>query len=465
MAISFANAPGNFFNSIGKLGLLLSQVRTYQAAQLTNMTNTTAGVVAQYTNESDIQAVMGQNYITNLNSAGSLVGNLAANIADLTANRVVYRDNPQQNQTLQSTNTLASLQEIIRQMKVQGATVLAQTVAASPGTFLGTGNGVLVTSTRRPLDGLVLENLFAETIVVACSNDSYVGGATAGNESFDVTGTGSASLFDFNWPLGSNANTSLSAIDGDTSNNSGNLLNNSGFTTFTSNVPNRWSLVVGTAGTDVFSEDTLVYGTGKALRILGDGSTLVSLTQTFDSSSGTTDALDSITQYSVNIFARRDGTAPAAGVLTIDLIDGSNNVINDANGTANSFTIDLTALSTSYAAFNSAFRTPYVLPSTIKIRMRLTTALTTGRSVYLDKLSLGEMTQLYTGGLYAAVPAGANPFVDGDYALITCTNSRGSGGTLNSFQTLMHRLFPDVVNSELLIPSASSPRVNDALIG
>ncbi len=469
--LSFGSAAGNLFNRLGKCGLLISQMRLNQVAQLPNLTNTTTGLVAQFNSESDIQALIGSSYISQLNSDS--IGSLAQSVANQTVNRMVFRDNPQLSLTLTQSNTITCLFEIIRQMKIAGATILAQTVAATPGTvsnpgphFTGNGNGIIIVSTTRPSDGLILQNLLAETVLALCTSDSYIGGATAGNETITFAGTGSVGLFDFDWPLGSNASLSVDAIDGSQNNASNNIMTNSGFDTFTvSNTPNNWTIVVGTAGTNFFRETTIVYGSGSSIRFLGDGSTQVQIQQEFDDSvNGTGGTLDSLTQYSVCLFMRRDGVA-ATGILTVDLIDQGNNVIADANGTNNSFTIDLSTLSTNYAAYTGVFRTPLVLPTDVIIRLRQTTPYTNGRSFYLDRMGFGEMSQLATHDIFTSVHSGSVNFTQGDYGTIAKTNSRGSGGSLNTWQTLLYCLLPDVVSSEIIFPYASSPSISDSLIG
>lgn len=467
MAISFASATGNLMNRLGKLGLMVSQARAYQAAQLTNITDTTNGAVAQFNAESDIQAILGSSYVGVVNGVTG-AGSVAQQVAQATVNRMVYRDNPQPGQTLTQGNVAVSIDEIIRQMLAAGATVRAQTVAATPSAFSGTGNGVVVVSLRRPFDGLVLENAFAETAEVTCTVDSYTGGATAGNEVFLAAGDAPVNVWDFEWPKGSGGQQTLLAVDGEQDNAAGNLLTNSGFDAFTSNVPDNWTLVVGTAGTNVFQETTLVfiYSGGEALRFLGDGSTLICLTQEFDSGTGTAGTLDAQSQYSVNLWMRRGGSAVSAGVLTIDLIDGSNAVVLDNAGNANSFTCDLTTLSTTYAAYNGTFRTPTDMPDAVQLRLRLTTAINNGASVYLDKLSLGQMTQLYPGGPFLNVHSGSVPSELGDRATVVVTNSRGAGGTLNTFQTLLYRLLdPFIATNEFIFPSSSTPTISDGLIG
>lgn len=463
--LSFANSTGSLYNRIGAVASLLKEVKTYQGSQQTNMIDTTLGVVAQLNAESDIQATMGSQYISLLNSSSSPIGSFCQQISAQIVNRMIFRDNPRLSQNLQSLNTLASLQEVIRQMVVAGASVLAQTISLTPTAFTGQGNGVIVGSSKRPFDGLILENAYAENILFVCSQDSYTGGATAGNESFQVTGAGSAGLFDFDWPLGSNAQTSLTAIDGSQDNNGGNLLTNSDFQDFTTNTPDHWEIVTGTAGTNITKQTGIVYTGTSSLGITGDGSgTLTQIRQAFNNStSGTAGNPDPETQYSFNLFIRRDGVAPGAGKLAIELTDSAGAVINDTNGVANSYEIDLTTLNTTFTAYNVAFRTPTETAAGY-IRYRLTTALTNGRTVYIGKSSLGEMTQFYTHGPFLAVHSGSTPFLFNDFATMAVTNSRGAAGTLSTFQTYFFRAFPDMVSSELLLPSSSSPTISDSII-
>lgn len=466
--LSFASATGNLYNRWGKLGLVLSQMRAYQLAQLTNITDTTNGAVAQFDSESDIQAVLGSAYIGILNGAGS-VGSTLKTAAVQTLNRMIFRDNPRIYQTLTGSNTLASIQELIRQMKVAGATVRAHTITATPSAFTGAGTGVINVSTTRPQDGLVLENMFAESILFTCNSDSFTGGATAGNEGFLITGTGAQSdVFAFNWPLGSNSITNLNAIDGNSDNSSGNLLVNSGFSDWTDNVPDNWELVVGTAGTNISQETTIVYdGSSSSLKITGDApGTNIRLRQVFGDDAGTTATLDPLTQYSFNLFIRRDGIAAGQGILTISLAEEDGTVIQDILGNDISFDIDLTTLSTNFASVLGTFRTPLILPDAIYLDWHLTTSLTNGRSVYIDKASTGLYTQFYTAGPYLAVHSGDVDFEAGDYGTVLVTNTRGAVGSLNTFQTLMQRFFlAEMMGTGLLLPSSNVPTIQDSLIG
>lgn len=463
---------------MGKVGLLLKQVKSYQTSQLTNFTNTTTGIVAQLNAESDIQAIAGQNYIPVLNADGDVVGNVAANMGEQIINRMVFRANPLLNITLTSINTTAALEEIIQQMTAQAATVQRCTVTASPvvvsgppgPNFTGVGNGIVNASIVRPSDSRPQENSYAETLNIVCTSDSYTGSQTVGNELFSVAGAGNQSdFFAFDWPLGSNSNVPNSAIDGDTSNDSGNLLTNSGFATDANvaNVPDNWSLEVGTAGTNIALNAGTTYTGANSLQIIGDGSTLTRISQTFNSTTGTQGDIAPITQYSFNLFIRRDGVAPAAGVLTIDLTDNNGTVIADSGGTNNSFNINLTGLTTTFTSYTGIFRTHLVLNATsYKIRYRLSTALTNGRSVYIGKSSLGVFTRQYVGGPSIAIHSGSIPFQQDDYAQVVTTNDRGGAADgVSTFQTLFLRLFPQMLQQNLMLPSSLTPSISDAFIG
>lgn len=487
MAIPLNGSTGDLYNRLGKVAAVVVNALNAQQTQLTALTNTTSGVVAQYNAESDLQAQAGGQYANLLNGLGASFGAPMAQLFADTVNRMVFRDNPQIAQNLQSVNLVASLRELIRQMRAAGATVQSSTIGTTLTQFAAfgsTGNGVLRVSTYRE-DGVVNENSFPETLTATCTQDSYLGGATAGNEGFTLTGVGSAgSPFDFDWPLGSNAEVGFSAIDGNSDNTAGNLLTNSGFESWTGTIPtatlDNWTLAAGAWGTNASENQSIVYDGTASLEIIGDGTTNFSLTQAFDSSSGTEGQLDELAQYSVNLFIRRDGMAAASGTLTVDLIDGNGNVVSDAAGTANSFTVDLTALTTSFAAYGGTFRTPAVAPvstgSGLRIRLRLTAALTAGRSVYLDKLALGQMTPAYLGGPSVAVFAGSTPFVQangddpgpptrGDIATAAISNNFGGASTpAGNFQTAFWMMAGTQENN-LLLPVSATPSISNALIG
>lgn len=194
---------------------------------------------------------------------------------------------------------------------------------------------------------------------------------------------------------------------------------------------------------------THVYSGGKALEFDSNASQLTEIRQRVTN-------LKAQTSYAFNGWFKVD-SVPAAGVLTVDLYDGSA-VINDDAGTANSFTIDATALTTSWAAANGVFRLPRVVPPVVYLRIRISTAVSNTTSVYIDHCAFGQAVELYAGGPCAALFAGADNFAVGDTFTIAVTNNRAG-----SWQEWFERWF-DMRAKGLLLPSDSSGSIADSLI-
>lgn len=190
--------------------------------------------------------------------------------------------------------------------------------------------------------------------------------------------------------------------------------------------------------------DANVYKGSRALEITGNGSETTEIWQEV--------SLEPLTQYAVNLFAKTDGTVPA-GECKVELYDGSA-VINDEQGTANALTIDVTSLTSSYAAQNAAFRTPRVMPAKVYLRIRLSTAISNTEKFYIDHIALAAMTELYQGGPNVLLFSGATPWKAGDTAnrgdFFTVAVANDYGG---DFQTWGDRNF-DMREKGLLFPSA-----------
>ncbi len=134
--------------------------------------------------------------------------------------------------------------------------------------------------------------------------------------------------------------------------------------------------------------------------------------------------LTALTQYFFNCFMKVD-SVPAAGVLTVDLVDGiAGTVINDAAGTANSFTVSAPGLTTSFVAKTGTFRTPAAMPAQVYLRIRISTAVSNTSSVFLDEAYLGPGTETYVDGPSVAVFDGATKWLTDDRIVATITNDR-----------------------------------------
>ncbi len=186
----------------------------------------------------------------------------------------------------------------------------------------------------------------------------------------------------------------------------------------------------------------------------------------FDSDGATLDAvyipvaLDARSQYAISLYAAAD-VVPAAGVFTVDLVDGiGGSVIADDAGTNNSFTFTGAGLATTTAAKSGTFRTPTAIPPIVYVRIRISTAVSAGTSVFIDEVTLVEMTELYTGGPYVAAFSGPTNWVVDDKLTLTVTNDRA--GALLEW---MDRVF-DLRANRLLLPtdSGGTETIADSLI-
>lgn len=366
---------------------------------------------------------------------------------------------------LPTKDVTTALKELIRQMKSSSDSLNASTVSIGSQTSVGSpvGNPVIV-ATSKNAKGEILQNIFAETLRFEVTGD-YLGTATARQEPVSIRGKAAITdVFAYNYPAGSGCSTSVNLIDSQ-QDNSGNLLTNSDFETFTtSNTPDNWTIQTGLAGTDIFSGGSgAAYLGSNCLQLTGDGSTLIKLYQEFDhavsttaGAGGTTGVVEPLSQYAV--FGKiKVSAAPSTGVLRVALVDSSGTVINDENGTANSFTVDLTALNTSYATFSGVFQLPANTPSTVRLQLQTTTAVESGKSVYIDSMAMAETTQLYNGGPSLAIFAGATKVVTGDSWTVAITNSKGV------LADWMERLF-SLRDKGLAFPYSGSPTVADSLV-
>lgn len=359
-------------------------------------------------------------------------------IAETTLVEMANADN-----TLSEKTVEAALIELIKQMRAGSETVDANEPTISTAAF-GSNEGTagVLASLTSPL-GETRQCVFPEDILVTADSVS-ARGATLSVKGENTRADSGISVF---WPDGSGASASLTMIDP----SADGVLTNGDFETWTAGPTlGTWTAVTGT----VAQESTNKQFGSYAGKITGDGSTLTQIRQDVSS------LVQSQTVYVASI-ALKLSSVPAAGVLTIDLFDGTA-VIQDDSGNNQSYSITLTSgVSTSaFTTFVTSFRLPSPLPSTIYFRVRLSTALSNTVILYLDSCCFGvEATELYDGGPFIAFVATDDKLAVGDYWTITVANDfRGT------FQTLFWRLFNE---PELMLPSATggTETINDALLG
>jgi hypothetical protein len=454
---------GMVAGALANLASLQGGTATTDVASGASMTTRGTNLETEFLNSPSVSAELDSHWtaISSWRSAQNTLFSSFRSIAEKAWIRQIDLD-----ASLSSKDLTTATTEIIRQMRGAAASVNASTVAAGAQTTVSaTGNPVVVVSLKN-YQGYTWQTPFAETLRFRITGD-YLTGSTARNEPMSVKGAAAiADKFAYNWPGGSGCSVNLNLVDAQSDNSKGNALYNGDFETFTTtNYPDNWVIQTGSVTTNVLSVATPYTGT-YALRILGDaGGTLTSVYQEFDhavsttaGAGGTPFELEPGTQYAVQ-FRNRVSSVPGAGVLRVALVDSSGTVINDDSGTANSFTVTLTGLTTSYSSSSGSFRTPTAMPSDgiVRLQLKLTTAISDTVSVYIDDIAFTEMTSLYKGGPSVAAFAGDTKVVTGDNWTVAVTNTMG---TMARWLEILYSLNA----KELIIPYSGAPTIADSLV-
>jgi hypothetical protein len=462
MSLSFANTAGNLFNRLGRYGKLADKGATFQADLYTYF----GQLLAQYDSSVATPLLESVSGVASLRDStreavvAAYMDALKSAAAD-TIVRMVRADKPTSADSLTS-----ALYEVYLQMQTAGATIKKCTVAASTAAAAGnSGDGVLVATAKRG-DGRDQELIIPEAAYVRVTADSQTGGQTVARESLTYLGeAASRGVWSPDYPYGSGQIASLVAIDAGQDGSAGtttqNVLVNGNFEgAFTTGVPANWTLQTGVGNTDLQQGATVYSGT-KSLQFVG-GATNTAVYQALANAGGTLYQPLPQTGYAIAFWARTSNV-PAAGVMTVELVDGNSTVINDDQGVANSFTVNLVTLGTTFVPQTGSFRLPKSVPATIRLRLRLSTALSAGTNLFVDRVGLGRHVATYPGGPGIAAFSGANKFVLGDYFTLTTSNDFGGASNLDTFQWLLDRLF-NTRTLGILMPSNAAPSVADTLI-
>ena len=328
-------------------------------------------------------------YYAQLQGWQSQQNGICQQLQSLASNYVIQQVNL--DTPLASLSLNAALKVLIAQMNTSGSTIQQSTVAIGAQTAVGTPNGnAIIALSKLNSAGVQMDTIFPETLTLTCTTDSQ-GGATLNQEQLTLSGQNAvANVYSFLWPGGSGVSAALKAIDATTYGSTTQMLTNGSFETFTNtNVPDNWTVGVGTAGTQIFKGST-AYDGSASLQFTGDGSNLTAVYQPFNTTpstglgtGGTPSTLKANTVYAVNCWVQVSAT-PAAGVLAISLTNNSGTVTTDAAGNANTVSKSLPSVSTSWVNVNGFFRTPAVLPSGFRLQVALSTALSSGKALALD---------------------------------------------------------------------------------
>lgn len=454
MAITFSGT-GGYYTRIGRFGKVVNDVISTISTFNTDMSS----LIAQYVGSPEIyNGVQGI-----FDSSKTGLSNLPVQLSNYAAQTVlemVFLDKPGESYSLQEALIEANRQAIAGSVTVQKCTA-ASSVAVLSNNY---GNGVGAVTIKRT-DGIDGELIYPEVSFIKCISDSQTGGTALGKEVFQYFGSIAPPRgpFSEDYPKGFGSQTRIQCSSANyNQSTTTNLLRNSNFENWTSTALDYWTAETGAYGTDIVKESSVVYMGTNAIEF-PDGGGDFAISQTFDSSTGSTQYLQPYTQYAVNLYAYVD-VQPAAGEIAIELTDASGTVIQDESGNDCSTIIDLTVLTAAtWTSATAFFRTPYALPETCQIRIRRETGISAGTVTYIDQLSMVPATQLYPGGPYMAIFQGSDRWSREDGWTLTCTNNFGGSSNQATFQFLFDRLF-GIRLFDLQLNSASSPTIADSLI-
>lgn len=418
MAITMIGS-GGIFTRFGKLAGYAKTLRTLQKTTIATEVDDVLGAF------SDADKDQVSSLLSDIDQHRTFIDGALVRIFDcarLALIEQVHADHPLDDKTL-----AAALAELRIQMAAGSDDIDAPTVSASVAAGSGsTGNGKLIVATVDERAN-TLQHLRAEVIRVQAMTDRQDGETRAGLEVWSVRGQAAVGNRHWNWPAGSGVNGRIFTTNPEANGAYGpgaQLLRNGGFENFTSNAPDWWTIGGGLVAVTHYDDSTTNYHRGaKSLAIIGDGAVLHSFSQAFNTTSATAGVIRAQAKICTSFWTMHDGVAPGAGILRLSVRDGSGNEIGGSN-----VTVDLTAsLSSSWQHFSHTWATPFPIPSGAKFVIETTTALSAGRTIFLDDVVCAEMHRPDPGGIYYLLVPGATDWAREDYFDVTVANNRAAG--------------------------------------
>ena len=454
------DASNGLFKRLGVLIYFMDQVRAHQA----NLKTLLANVRDEYSSADTymIESLVG-NIDARIEEAGGVLQDVRA-AAERTLQEMCFASATDSGSSIPmiSRDTYDAIVWLIRAMRQDSETIERNVVNKSSLTVgsSNNGNGKFYYSFATPkilLDGNAeWENTRTEIVQARCIEDAQSFSLEPGSEIFQLVGQPAYDPLDYRFPAGSGVSIRVPSICAsvDAGVRFLNVLTNSDFEDFTSNVPDQFSATTGTAGTDFGAETTNVYRGSKALELKASGN-VFSIRQQFGAGGGTIVKLIPDRAYVLAAAVRKN--ASATGVLRISVKDAGGTILDSGNF---ALSVDVgAAATTSYALFSSVVRTPRVIPTATYLVIETTTAIATA-AAQLDEVVLAEMVQIGNGGPYVAIVAGSNNWNVDDTAQFSFTNTDNG-----KFVGGLDRLF-NMYGRGLLLPSATagSETILDSLI-
>lgn len=165
------------------------------------------------------------------------------------------------------------------------------------------------------------------------------------------------------------------------------------------------------------------------------------------------------TVYFCGFRSRRVG-ATAAGQVAAEIVGSIGGAaLSDDQGNANQLLISATAIATASADFRwFAFRLPASQTGPVYLRLRISTAVDNGVSIYWDEAAIVAAQELYAGGPFVAALAGKTAPRSADAWTLTVANDRA--GVLHEWY---NRAF-DLAGKRLLLPATGSNLIPNSVV-
>jgi hypothetical protein len=459
MALTYTGT-GGLFTRLGALVYMMDAVRTHQ----NNLKTLLANVQAEYlSTDAWMIDILSGGIENRIAEAGNVLYDVRA-AAERTILEMCYAEAIASG----ATNTMVrkdireALVWLIRQMDTDTKTVDGTTVnksALSVGAS-NNGNGKFLYLFDAPhiLLGSTNDwpNIRSEVLEARCVQDGVSGAITRGSEIFEIRGQPSYQGLDYRFPGGSG--TLMRLVSACASIDNGipgqNILHNSDLEDQTSNLPDRFTVSSGAAGTEFLTETTSVFRGTKSLKLAVTGSTF-KIRQRLGDFDGSLGRLTPDRPYVIAVAIKKDTTA--TGTLRISVQDSGGTIIGVGSDFFLSQTISATT--TSFAIYTSTVRSPRIIPSEIYLVIETTVAIATD-ACYIDEVILAEMMPIAAGGPALAIVAGSTDWSADDNARYTFTNN-DEGAFVRAFDR-----FFDMYGKGLSLPAnyAGGENIDDALI-
>ena len=253
-----AVAYNTLLNRLGRMFQFAKEVRSFQT---TTMDTNFSDVMGQFSDATrDLADQLTSRIEFRKRESGQVVGDL---MADGRKTLVEMMDD---DQGLEELTPTKAIDELIRQLKAASQTIdrpsagyvtLPTNNKATAGSA-NTGTGIMLLSDMAPVGYLTTSEVLdypsirSERILARCVQDSTSQSVQEGSEVFSVSGERAVDRQAYDWPKGSGTKGTIAAasakVDGGRSPGK-NICSNSDFEDFTSNAPDRWTIVAGSAGT------------------------------------------------------------------------------------------------------------------------------------------------------------------------------------------------------------------------